>query len=65
MLWSHAYGIRLPGVFVESISYVGMQQSERRREGSKRVLHPEDTRRTPGGKKYGGCDEVMIVSAFC
>jgi len=40
-------------VFVESISYVGMQRSERRRKGSKWVLHPEDTGR------------VMIVSAFC
>jgi len=34
-----------PGVFAESISYVGMQRSEQRLKGSKRVLHQEDTRR--------------------
>ena len=50
---------------MESISYVGMQQSECRRKGSKRVLHLEDTRRTPGWKKYRECKQVMIVSAFC
>jgi len=41
------YGVghmdKAPGVFVESISYVGMQRSEQRRKGSKKVLHPEDT----------------------
>jgi len=29
------HGIWLPGVFVESISYVGMKRSERRRKGCK------------------------------
>ena len=72
MLWSRAYGYGSGRVFVESISYVGMQRSERRRKGckenrkeSEKVVKGFYTRRTPGGKKYGGCDEVMIVSAFC
>jgi len=46
-----ALGIVLAsGVFVESISYAGMQPSDRKRngckecrEGCKRVLHPEGT----------------------
>jgi len=47
-------------------------EAERRRKGckenrkeSEKVVKGVYTRRTPGGKKYGGCDEVMIVSAFC
>jgi len=63
--YGYGFGYGFGRVFVESISYVGMQRSERRRKGCRKsrekgekVVKGFYTGRTPG-------EIVMIVSAFC